>query len=111
MLETEIKRLTAAIELLTATIDKKQLGFDFNAEQPAAEATISKTETVGLVSKPSSPTVTVDALQTRCLELTRVDKANSPKIKAIIASYGGRLVKDIPAEKLEEFALRLEELA
>jgi hypothetical protein len=93
---------------LIKTLDTAQLTFDFDktasastpAEKPKAEK-----------PKPTTPTVTVDSLQTRCLELTRADKGNSPKIKTIIASYGGKLVKDIPAESLEEFASKLEELA
>lgn len=63
-----------------------------------------------VVEQPVS-SVSVDALQTRCLELTRIDRANSPKIKAIIASYGASVLKDIPADKLGEFAAKLEELA
>lgn len=95
MLETEIKNLTAAIKLLTDALDKNH-----PAAQPKAEAPVAE-----------EPTVNVDSLQQRCLELTGVDKSNSPKIKAIIASYGGRLVKDIPADKLGDFAAKLEELA
>lgn len=104
MLETKIDKLTSAIERLIKTLDTAQLTFDF--DKTASTATVSKTEL-----KPAAPTVTVDSLQTRCLELTRADKGNSPKIKTIIASYGGKLVKDIPAESLEEFASKLEELA
>jgi uncharacterized FlaG/YvyC family protein len=109
MLETKIDKLTSAIERLIKTLDTAQLTFDF--EKTASEATVSKTETVQSEPKPTTPSVTVDSLQTRCLELTRADKGNSPKIKTIIASYGGKLVKDIPAESLEEFASKLEELA
>lgn len=95
MLETEIKNLTAAIQLLTDAVNKNQSIIQPKAEAPVAE----------------DPTVNVDSLQQRCLELTGIDKSNSPKIKAIIASYGGRLVKDIPADKLGDFAAKLEELA
>ena len=94
MLETEIKNLTAAIQLLTDAVNKNQ-----SIIQPKAEAV------------DTTPTVDVDSLQQRCLELTTIDKSNSPKIKAIIASYGGRLVKDIPADKLGDFAAKLEYLA
>jgi uncharacterized FlaG/YvyC family protein len=112
MLETKIDKLTSAIERLIKTLDTAQLAFDFDkAASAASAATVSKTETVQSEPKPAAPTVTVDSLQTRCLELTRADKGNSPKIKTIIASYGGKLVKDIPAESLEEFASKLEELA
>lgn len=100
MLETEIKNLTAAIQLLTDAVNKNQ------PQAPAAAP-------VPVVEEPKAdetPTVNVDGLQKRCLELTTIDKSNSPKIKAIIASYGGKLVKDIPANLLGEFAAKLEEL-
>lgn len=109
MLETKIDKLTSAIERLIKTLDTAQLAFDFDKAASAASAEKPKAEKPA--PKPTKPTVTVDSLQTRCLELTRADKGNSPKIKTIIASYGGKLVKDIPAESLEEFASKLEELA
>lgn len=99
MLETEIKNLTAAIQLLTDAVNKNQ-----SIIQPKVEAV--HTATAVETDAPS-----VDTLQQRCLELTGIDKNNSAKIKAIIASYGGRLVKDIPADKLGDFAAKLEELA
>jgi len=102
MLETEIKNLTAAIERLIETLDKKQLtlGLDAPAEQPVVEA-----------PKVEQDTPSVDSLQQRCLEITRIDRANSAKIKDIIAEYGAALLKDIPADKLGEFSIKLEALA
>ena len=110
MLETKIDKLTSAIERLIKTLDTAQLTFDFD-KAASASTPAEKPKAEKPAPKPTTPTVTVDSLQTRCLELTRADKGNSPKIKTIIASYGGKLVKDIPAESLEEFASKLEELA
>lgn len=101
MLETEIKNLIAAIKLLTDALDKNQ-----SIIQP--EASVSE---LAPVIEINTPSVNVDVLQARCLELTRIDRANSPKIKAIIASYGASVLKDVPADKLGELALKLEELA
>jgi hypothetical protein len=108
MLETEIKNLTAAIERLIETLDKKQLtlGLDAPAEQPVAEADQSVVE----APKVEQDTPSVDSLQQRCLEITRIDRANSAKIKDIIAEYGAALLKDIPADKLGEFSIKLEAL-
>jgi hypothetical protein len=103
MLETEIKNLTAAIELLIQALEKKQ-----PAAEPKSKATKAKAEAPAAVA---IPTPKVDALQTRCLDITRIDRANSAKIKKIIASYGVDLLKDIAPESLQEFAAKLEELA
>ncbi len=100
MLETEIKNLIAAIQLLTDAVNKNQ-----------AAAPVPVVEEPKIEAPAAAPTANVDSLQKRCLELTTIDKSNSPKIKAIIASYGGKLVKDIPADKLDDFASKLEELA
>jgi len=101
MLETEIKNLTAAIQLLTDAVNKNQ-----PTSQPEAPAA----EPAPVVEIPVA-TANVDGLQSRCLELTRIDRANSAKIKAIIASYGASVLKDVPADKLGELAAKLEELA
>lgn len=104
-LENKLTELTAAIERLIDALDKKQLTLELDApvEQPVVEEPSTPAVEVGAPS--------VDALQTRCLELTRIDRANSPKIKAIIATYGAAVLKDVPADKLGELAAKLEELA
>jgi len=104
MLETEIKNLTAAIQLLTEAVNKNQ-------PQAPAAAPVPVVEEPKVEAPAAAATANVDSLQKRCLELTTIDKSNSPKIKAIIASYGGKLVKDIPADKLDDLASKLEELA
>ena len=103
MLETEIKNLTAAIELLIQALDKKQ-----PAAEPKAKAPKAKAKAPAAVAVPIP---NVDALQTRCLDITRIDRANSAKIKDLIGSYGVNLLKDIAPESLQEFAAKLEELA
>ena len=114
MLETEIKNLTAAIKLLTDALDKNHPAAQPEAPAPAAEPapvfkpTLYAAATITNIDRPSAD---LEALQTRCLELTRIDRANSPKIKAIIASYGAAVLKDVPADKLGELSVKLEELA
>lgn len=107
MLETEIQKLTKAIQLLTDAINANmaQVAPVPLVEQPTALAVEPVAE------EPAAPSANVEALQTRCLELTRIDRANSPKIKAIIATYGAAVLKDVPADKLDELAAKLEELA
>jgi len=109
-IEYKITELTKAIQLLTDAVNANmaQAAPAPLVQQPVAEEPVAE--------EPSTPAVEVDApsveaLQTRCLELTRIDRANSPKIKAIIATYGAAVLKDVPADKLGELAAKLEELA
>lgn len=106
MLETEIQKLTKAIQLLTDAVNANmaQATPDPLVEQPVTLAVEP------VVEQPTAPAANVEALQTRCLELTRIDRANSPKIKAIIATYGAAVLKDVPTDKLGELAAKLEEL-
>ena len=107
MLETEIKNLTAAVRRLTEVMDKSQLSLQLETPEPSPVTELNVKE-----PEPAKwPSANVDGLQSRCLELTRIDRANSPKIKAIIASYGAAILKDVPADKLGELASKLEELA
>ena len=116
MLETEIKRLTAAIELLTAALDNRQPAQEPAAVEPEQEPDqepVFKSEmyAAATITNIDRPSANVDGLQSRCLELTRIDRSNSAKIKELVASYGVKLLKDIPANLLGEFAAKLEELA
>jgi uncharacterized coiled-coil DUF342 family protein len=108
MLETEIKNLIAAIERLTEAVDKNQLSLQLEA--PTAEPVAEAEQPVVEAPKVEQDTPSVDSLQQRCLEITRIDRANSAKIKDIIAEYGAALLKDIPADKLGEFSIKLEAL-
>ena len=105
MLETKIENLTSAIERLIEALDKKQLSLQL--DQPVMFIT-ERAQT-----QPDTPVdnVSVETLQQRCLEITRIDRANSAKIKELIAVYGVSLLKDIPVDKLAEFSEKLEELA
>ena len=106
MLETEIKNLTAAIKLLTDALDKNHPVAQAETPEPSPVPELI----VKAPEPPKWPSANVDVLQARCLEITRIDRANSPKIKAIIASYGASVLKDVPADKLGELAVKLEEL-
>jgi hypothetical protein len=103
MLENEIKNLTVAIQLLTDAVNKNHLVAQAEIQAPVAEP--------APVVEINTPSVSIDILQSRCLELTRIDRDNNPKIKAIISSYGAALLKDVPADKLADLAAKLEELA
>lgn len=104
MLETKIENLTSAIERLIEAIDKKQLSFDFDTP---AEVVAEHPQTQ---SDTPVADVNVDILQQRCLQITRIERANATKIKELINSYGANLLKDVPADKLGELASKIEGL-
>lgn len=120
MLETEIQKLTKAMLALTDAINAASMA-PAPVEAPAVEPVVEQpvveqptalaVEPVAPAVEPTAPSANIEALQTRCLELTRIDRANSPKIKAIIATYGAAVLKDVPADNLGELAAKLEALA
>jgi len=95
-LESKIELLTAAIDRLTAMLEKQP--------QPVkSEAPIAKLE----VSTPEVGAITIESLQALCMEKVRKDRANTAKVKEIL---GGRLVKVIPTSEYASVKVALEAL-
>ena len=86
MLESEIKKLTAAIEALTAAMGNAPV--EVEAPTPAPTVEIK--------------TVNIDDLTRKCLALSRDGKRD--EIKAQLASHGVGRVTELEADKLAEFA-------
>jgi len=113
MIEKKITDLTNAIERLIVTLDKSQTTPDVkHSEKSECFKTDADPKPIVVIPavEINAPSVNINALQSRCLELTRIDRNNNGKIRAIIASYGGTVLKDVPADKLGELAAKLEEL-
>ena len=75
MLETEIKKLTKAIETLTAVMEAQGVA----VEQPKAEEQLEQPK----AEEPKAePTVTHDEVKDLCLKISRADRLKKPAIKA-----------------------------
>lgn len=84
MLETEIKKLTAAIEALTAAMGNAPV--EVEAPAPTVEVT----------------TINMDDLTRKCLTLSRDGKRD--EIKVQLASHGVGRVTELEGDKLTAFA-------
>ncbi len=84
MLETEIKKLTAAIEALTAAMGNAPV--EVEAPAPTVEVT----------------TINMDDLTRKCLALSRDGKRD--EIKVQLASHGVGRVTELEGDKLTAFA-------
>ena len=120
-LEDNIKELTLAVHRLTAALDittasvtpaDDETVYEFELEVPQPKRVKPDLKAVPIKEAPAeeAPDVTREKLKALCLELVRKDRENSPKVKAIIASFGGTLVSDISTEKLPELAKQLQAL-
>jgi hypothetical protein len=109
-----VHRLTAALDVTTASVTPASTETVFEVELEAAPPKKAKPELKAVPTKEApaeeAPEVTREKLKVLCLELVRKDRENSPKVKAIIASFGGALVSDVPTEKLPELAKQLQAL-
>lgn len=116
MLESEIKRLTDAVEALTAAINAQQGAHATPAppSKPMPAVTPDDIEkespTATTVEDTPSAPVTRDELKDMCLAIVRSDKEKKPKVAAAIASFGEgvKLLKDVPDDKLAELKTKLE---
>jgi hypothetical protein len=105
MLEAEIKKLTAAVEALTAQLAATQQ--DAPSAPPADNAkTEQKAAPKVEKKKPDGPSI--DELQEQAMAKVREDRKKKTAIKDLIASYGGaKIIAEIPSEDLPEFAEKL----
>lgn len=109
MLETEIKKLTAAIEALTAKIE---------AQQPKTEEPLPLVESLAASSEAKAeqpkeetpPTITHEEVKELCLKISRADRSKKPAIKALISEYGANVVTQVAVESLAELKAKLEGL-
>jgi len=120
MLEAKIDKLTAAVEALTAAIQAQ--GATQLAPAPAAEPMPVITpedierespEPTAAPEQDSTPdAVTRDELRDMCLSIVRADRSKKASVAAAIESVssGGKLLKDVPDDKLAALKAALEAL-
>lgn len=106
MLETKIENLKKRINELTERLDALQ---PQEAPEPVKVVEPEPTpEPTPEPAKETSPATTADDLRDMCLALTRADRSNKDKIKALMADkYDAKVVRDIDPSKYDEFKLDL----
>ena len=111
MLETEIKKLTDAIEALTAAINAQGIEKPLSP-CPMPDITPEPDPVPEPVEKQDTPTETVsrEELKELCLSIVREDKDKKPKLAEIIGAYNAKTLKQVPDEKLAELKQKLESL-
>jgi len=102
-LESKIELLTSAIDRLTAMLEKQPQSQPVKVEAPLAAVKHHEAPE----TKAEATTITIESLQTLCMEKVRKDRANTAKVKEIL---GGRLVKNVPAAEYVAVKQALEAL-
>lgn len=61
-------------------------------------------------AEPVASNVSRDDLQAKCMSIVRADRKKRANVEAVIAEYGATLIRDVPEDKLNELAAKLNEL-
>lgn len=113
MLETKIAELTAQIETLISVLKANaqpaaQSAKPVKPAQPAkqteepAAAPAAATPEEATLPPAIEREVSIDLLRDMCMLIVRDDPTKKPKVKALIASYGGaQKVQDVPVADRE----------
>lgn len=120
-LELKIEQLTAAVNTLTETILKSDIGelIKEQAEQidkaveETTKATKPKKQDAPKAEKPEQAkddTPTVDEIKSLCMKLVREDKGKKQPILDALGEYDAKTVDKVPADKLGELKAKLEAL-
>jgi len=108
-----VNRLITALDVTTASVTPAPI-YEVELEVVAPKKAKPELKSVPTKEAPAeeAPEVTREKLRLLCLDLVRKDRENSPKVKAIIATFNGAtLVNDVPTDKLSELAKQLQALA
>ena len=100
MLETEIKKLTAAIEKLTETLTDPLSPADEPVKEEAPADEPVKEEA------PASD-LTHEDVQAKCLEICRADRKKKGAVTDVLGEYDATRVKEIAIGKLSEVMAKL----
>jgi|SRR5690554_2392296 len=119
-LEKKIAELTVAINTLTETILKSDIGLLIKEQAEQIEAAVEehapaklKTEPKGEKAEPeqtNDDAPTVDEIKSLCMRLVRADKTKKQPILDALGAYGAKTVDKVPSDKLGELKTKLEAL-
>ena len=108
-LESEIVKLTEAVQALTAKLNGLTLPV---ASAPVVEPPKAKAKVEPKAEPKGDPAITQQDLVDLCIEVSRAKiGVNNKKIRTLMQSYGEcGVVKDIPVEHWADFKAKLEAL-
>ena len=102
-------KLLAVLDRIANALEgkKPEVELDFSKTESTPEKKTkpkAKKETAPIEKEvvEEKPTLTHADLKTACLNKSRENVANKPKLKALLAKYGASKAVDIPLDKLEE---------
>ena len=109
-----VHRLTAALDVTTASVTPASTETVYEVEltapepkKPKAELKVVQNDPPAAEKAKDTPEQTHDKLKALCLDLVRKDPANRDKIKTVISSFGATLVSDVSVDKLPALAKQL----
>ena len=107
-----VNRLITALDVTTASVTPAPI-YEVELEVVAPKKAKPELKSVPTKEAPAeeAPEVTREKLRLLCLDLVRKDRENSPKIKAVIASFDATLISDVADDKLPALAKQLLALA
>ena len=121
MLETDIKKLTEAINALNETLSALRPNAFFVAPEPIDDLIIEHANADQLIEEVKFhanqlqmtfdiPPMTHEDLKNSCISAVRRNADNKPVVKTILAQYGAVKVADVANDKIEEIVAKIEAL-
>lgn len=120
-LENQIAELTKAVNTLTETILKSDIGQLIKEQAEQIEKAVEEHAPEKVVEekpqskpkkseKPTDDTPTVEEIKSLCMQLVRADKTKKQPILDALGEYGAKTVDKVPSDKLGELKAKLEAL-
>ena len=111
-LEKQIAELTKAVNTLTETILKSDIGQLIKEQVEQIEKAVEEKPQPKpkKAEKPTDDTPSVDEIKSLCMQLVRADKSKKQPILDVLGEYGAKTVDKVPSDKLGELKTKLEAL-
>lgn len=120
-LEAKIEELTKAVNTLTETILKSDIGALLKEQAANIDSAVEQTKSTKAKKKAEpqpepkdeptdNDTPTVDEIKSLCMSIVRADKTKKQAILSALGEYGAKTVDKVPTNKLAELKAKLEAL-
>jgi len=106
MIEERIEELAVTINELTSSLNiliKMAQKNQYNAQPPTEESDVAPTTSTEKTStEKKAESITKDMLKSEFMRVNRLDKANKPKLKAWLKSFGANRIDDLTDESVTD---------